>query len=64
MKVFVVLKNEWVIDVDDVIDRDLESEKITEVYAVYHDYETALKSARGLSLHNCMWGEVVEKEVH
>ena len=58
MKVFVVLKNEW------VELGSCESEKITEVYAVYQDYETALKSARGLSLHNCMWGEVVEKEVH
>ena len=56
MKVFVVVKNEW-------IDMGDESEKFTEVYAVYQDLETALKSARGLSLHNAVWGEVVEKEV-
>lgn len=57
MKVFVVLKHEWV-EISDT-----ESEKLVFVYAVYQDFETALKSARGLSLHNAVWGEVVEKEV-
>ena len=56
MKVYVVVKHEW-IDLGD------ESEKLVSVFAVYQDYETALKSARGLSLHNGMWGEVETMEL-
>ena len=57
MKVFVVIKYEW------VAISEHESEKITVVHAVYQDYEHALKSARGLSLHNGMWGEVETMEL-
>lgn len=57
MKVYVVVKHEW-IDLGIFM-----SEKLVSVFAVYQDYETALKSARGLSLHNGMWGEVETMEL-